>query len=353
MMQMMSEGLTVGAGMAAGAGTNAAADGESYAALATRKEKREKTESYEALIQRLSRKSVEKHFDAYEDIAWDAPEMQIRRDDPRWELSDDSVLGATAWYKSQPQEVRAEIGLGEIVGAMKVGVIFESVLKRGLLEFAATLPNRSPEFRYAYHEVIEEAQHSLMFQEFVNRSEMNPKGLPWREQIGTRFVVRLGRVFPSLFFFFVLGGEEPIDHVQKQTIRSGKNVPPLLKRIMQIHITEEARHLCFARNYLHKNVPGLTFFEKARLAVMVPFILSAMAKMMLEPSPTMIRRYQIPREVVREAFTDNPKHKQTVRDSLRSVADLCIELKLTDWRTAWLWKLLGLGNPLQDKALPA
>lgn len=347
-MQAMTETLTVGTGTAGATGAE-----ESFAALATRKEKREKTESYEALIKRLSVKSVEKHFDAYQDIAWDAPEMQIRRDDPRWELSQDDVLGATDWYKSQPQAVRAEIGLGEIVGSMKVGVIFESVLKRGLLEFAAGLPNRSPEFRYAYHEVIEEAQHSLMFQEFVNRSEMNPKGLRWSERFGTRFVVRLGRVFPALFFFFVLGGEEPIDHVQKQAIRSGKELPPLLKRIMQIHITEEARHLCFARNYLHRNVPTLSFLKKAQLAVMVPFILGAMARLMLEPSPTMIKRYQIPADVIRAAYTNNPKHKQTVRDSLRSVADLCIELKLTDWRTAWLWQLLGLGNPLQAKTLPA
>ena len=320
--------------------------------LATTSERRTRNESYEHLIHRLSVQSVRKHFDAYEDVDWDAPEMALLRDDPRWELPDDDVLGATAWYKSQPQAIRAEIGLGEIVGAMKVGVVFEGVLKRGLLEFASTLPNRAPEFRYAYHEVIEEAQHSLMFQEFVNRSEMNPKGLGWSERLGTRFVMRLGRVFPALFFFFVLGGEEPIDHVQKQTIRSGKDVPPLLKRIMQIHITEEARHLCFARNYLHRNVPQLPYWRKVQLAVMVPFILGEMARLMLEPSPTMIRRYQIPAEVIREAYTSNQKHKQTVRDSLRSVADLCIELKLTDWRTAWLWKLLGLGNPLEGQALP-
>src|SRR5262249_47979467 len=44
---------------------------------------------------------------------------------------------------------------------------FESVLKRGLLEFALRLPDDAPEFRYCYHEVIEEAQHSLFFREFV------------------------------------------------------------------------------------------------------------------------------------------------------------------------------------------
>src|SRR5437667_11712780 len=99
-------------------------------------ERRRKEESYEQLIGRLSVQSVRKHYDAYADIAWDAPEMQIRKDDPRWELPSDDVLGATDWYKAQPQAARAEIGLTTIADSMKMGVAFESVLKRGLLEYA-------------------------------------------------------------------------------------------------------------------------------------------------------------------------------------------------------------------------
>src|SRR5678816_4149809 len=133
---------------------------------------------------------------------------------------------------------------------MKIGVEFESVLKRGLLEYAAKLPSGSREFRYVYHEVIEEAQHSLMFQEFVNRTGFDIKGLAWWQRIGARQVIRFARTFPELFFVFVLGGEDPIDHVQRSLLRSGRPVHPLLKRIMQIHVTEEARHLCFARHYL-------------------------------------------------------------------------------------------------------
>ena len=57
--------------------------------------------------------------------------------------------------------MRARIGLHSIAANMKAGLQFESILKRGLLEYAFLLPDHSPEFRYAYHEVIEEAQHSL------------------------------------------------------------------------------------------------------------------------------------------------------------------------------------------------
>ena len=313
-------------------------------------EQRRDKESYEELIQRLSVQSVRKHYDAYADIDWDAPEMQIARDDPRFELPPDDSLGGTEWYKSQPQSVRAEIGLNAFASAMKMGVVFENVLKRGLLEYAFRLPNRSPEFRYAYHEVIEEAQHSLMFQEFINRSGEGPGRLPWHLELGTRFVVRLGRVFPALFFFFVLGGEEPIDFAQKRALRRGHVPHPLIKRIMQIHITEEARHLCFARNYLQKNVPQLGWFARLRLMIAVPFILGEMARLMLEPSHGTIRRFRIPAAVVREAYSHNREHKRRVRQSLAGVAGLCIQLALVNKRSVWVWRALGLGNPFRYAA---
>src|SRR5437879_6702876 len=109
--------------------------------------------------------------------------MTSDREDPRWELTDDDPLGHTEWYKAQPQGVRARIGLHRIAASMKTGLQFESILKRGLLEYASKLPNGAPEFRYAYHEVIEEAQHSLMFHEFVNRSGVDVTGMPKLSQV--------------------------------------------------------------------------------------------------------------------------------------------------------------------------
>src|SRR5436305_5756961 len=210
------------------------------------------------LLDRLNDLSITKHFDAYVDVPWDDPAFALDPTDPRWELDPEmDQLGATQWYLDLPQHDRARLGCELVASKMKIGLIFESVLKRGLLEYATTLPNRTPEFRYAYHEVIEEAQHSLMFQEFVNRSGFDPPGMPKLMQFGSRQVVKLGRRFPTLFFLFVLGGEDPIDYVQRQALRSEHEIHPLLERIMRIHVTEEARHLSFARHYLKRNVKEL------------------------------------------------------------------------------------------------
>jgi para-aminobenzoate N-oxygenase AurF len=299
-------------------------------------------ETYEGLVQRLSHQSVVKHFDAYADIPWDDPAYQIDADDPRWELSPDDSLGATAWYRSQPAGVRSRIGLHMYATFMKLGVQFESVLKRGLLEYAAKLPNGAPEFRYAYHETIEEAQHSLMFQEFVNRTGFDIGGLSWWQKIGARQVVRFARTFPELFFVFVLGGEDPIDHVQRTLLRGGRPVHPLLKRIMQIHVTEEARHLCFARHYLKRYAPRMGRFKRYLLSRRAPFILAVMAQLMMQPSSEIVRTYGIPPEVIREAYTRNPQHRAKTLEALHKVRHLLVEVGVVTPGAQRLWRWLGI-----------
>lgn len=305
--------------------------------------------SYTATIRRLSEKSVTKHFDAYADIAWDDPALRIDPSDARFELDADTPLGQTEWYRTQPQALRARIGLHTVVAQMKLGIEFESILSRGLLEFANRLPNGAPEFRYAYHEVIEEGQHSLMFQEFVNRSGLRARGMSGPEAFAARRVPGLARRFPELFFLFVLGGEVPIDHEQREALKKRDALHPLLRRVMQIHVTEEARHLCFAKQYLLENVPKLSRFRRFRLRVEAPLIFYGMARQMLEAPATLVREYHIPKAVVREAYTDNPVHHARTLAGLAPVRALCNKLGLIQ---PALWNALGLLPPAEAKRLP-
>jgi len=302
-----------------------------------------KHDAYLELINRLSHQSVVKHFDAYADIEWNHPDFHIDRDDPRWQLEPDDVLGATEWYRSQPAEIRSRIGLHMLANFMKIGVIFEYVLKRGLLEYANRLPTGSPEFRYCYHETIEEAQHSLMFQEFINRTGFKIPGLSGVERRGAEFVVRYARKFPELFFIFVLAGEDPIDYVQRQTLRKNReDIHPLLRRIMQIHVTEEARHMSFARHNLRKRVPELSNTRRRRLAFSAPLILGAMGRLMMEASPQIAREYNIPREVVNAAYRENPVQSLRMREASTKLFSLCAELGLVNFWSVRLWRMMRI-----------
>ncbi len=301
------------------------------------------SDAYFDLIRRLSHQSVVKHFDAYADIDWDNPEFRIDHDDLRWQLEPDDVLGATEWYRAQPAGIRSRIGLRMLANFMKIGVVFEYVLKRGLLDFASRLPSGSPEFRYCYHETIEEAQHSLMFQEFINRTGFSLHGLNGLERRCADFVVRYARKFPELFFVFVLAGEDPIDYVQRQSLRKNReDTHPLFRRIMQIHVTEEARHMSFARHALRKRVPELSRTRRGRLGLCVPLILGVMGRMMMEASPRIAREYNIPREVVDAAYRKNPIHRARMHEASTKLFGLCQELGLVNRWSVRLWRAMRI-----------
>ena len=275
---------------------------------------------YDRLVHRLSVASVDKHYEPYIDIAWEDPAMRIDPADPRWILSSRlDPLGAHPWYQALPPETQARIGLWRVATAMKTGVEFENLLKRGLLAYAFWLPNGSAEFRYAYHEVIEEGHHGMMFQEFVNRTGMPIHGVPNGIRQTAQAIPALGIAFPELFFFFVLGGEDPIDYVQRNTLGAGVEVHPLLERIMRIHVAEEARHLSFARHYLRRRIPKLGPARRSIISVAIPMILYRMSKVMLGASRDMVR-------------------------------ELAVELGLVGPAARRLWKTLGLWPQRGDAA---
>ncbi len=280
---------------------------------------------YQKLLKRLCSAAVVRRYEAYRDIAWDDPGMQVDPDDPRWELPGDHPLGATDWYRAQPPEKRSRIGLNMVAGFCYTGRIFEGVLSRGLLRFAATQPHNSLEYRFAYHEVIEEGHHSLMFQELVNRA-----GLPV-PVVDSDFIQATGRVaeygttFPELLFVYALGGEDPIDYVQREGYRKRSDRHPLIQRISQIHIVEEARHVAFARAYLRVNVPKLSAPKRTEMSLTVPGILGVLSGLMMQPPEHVIETYGIPPGVIDEAFTDNPAHRDLVVASLSKIRALCEE----------------------------
>jgi hypothetical protein len=225
---------------------------------------------------------------------------------------------------------------------MKIGLQFENILKRGLLEYTFGLPNHDPSFRYAYHELIEEAHHGLMFQEFVNRTQFDPPGLAWPERFGAARIVKLGKRFPELFFIFVLGGEDPIDHLQRETLRSGRELHPLFEMIMRHHVTEEARHLSFARHYLKLRVPLLSRARRTVMAIATPIILGTMAQLMMQAPGSLIATFEVPGDVVHAAYRDNPAHRATTRDAVGKVRRLAREIGLVSPVSNRLWKAFGI-----------
>jgi hypothetical protein len=306
-----------------------------------------------SLVHRLNEHSVKKHFDAYLDVDWEAPEHRIEHDDPRFELPSAAGLGATEWYRAQLPETRARIGLHLAAAQLRLGMDFESVLSRGLLELAYASEPGSPELRYAYHEVIEECQHSLMFQELITRSKLPVRGIEGIERWGAKRVPALARTFPELFFLHVLGGEAPIDHHQKRELARKEELHPLFRRVMQIHVTEEARHISFAKSYLRDRVPRLSGLRLLSLRIQTPITLGIMARQMLEAPRWLLDLYRVPAAVRHEAYRADPVHRAQVIEGLRPLRDLCVETGIASPAFVPLWRAWGIWSEPRRPLLPA
>jgi hypothetical protein len=265
------------------------------------------------VIERLNRASVSKRYEAFRDVAWDAPESRIDRHDPRHCLGPENTLGATAWYAALPESQRAELGLEYGCQAFKIGSSFEGVLSRGLLVYSRSLPNRSPEYRYALHEVIEESNHSLMFQQFIDQSGCDPEELGALISWFDRRVVGWATTFPALFFVFVLAGEIFIDYENRERLARRHELHPLLARILQIHVTEEARHVCFAERSLQRHLPELWWPRRTVLRAVLPLIMHGSSSVMSQPTPRLVRKYGIPASVLRAAYGPGSAHRAKMR----------------------------------------
>ena len=304
---------------------------------------------YEAMLQTLSEGSVHVHFDPYEDIDWDAPQMQMDPADPRWVLSRTlDPLGATAWYQAQPLERQIAMGRWRMMNAVKVGGAFESILIRGLMHYAMSLPNGSPEFRYCLHEMTEECNHIQMFQELVNRSGADVPGMRPLFKAASPVIGLLGGYLPVALMVGILAGEEPIDHYQKAMLRERVDVPEALLRAMEIHIAEEARHITFADEYLRLRLPRLSRAEKALISVSFPVTMRWLAGEIMTPPPAFAKRFGVPREVMRDAFWKSPASQRIMASYFGDMRRLCTDVGLMTRAGRRAWKAMGIDGPPSD-----
>lgn len=299
---------------------------------------------YVETLAMLSEGSVRRHFNPYTDIDWDAPDFSVTGDDPRWVVSATEPLGRHPWYLAQPLDKQIAIGMWRAANLVKVAEHFESVLVRGLMQYAFFAPNGSPEYRYCLHESVEECNHSMMFQEMVNRIGLDVPGMPrWLRWLASLAPLAASPL-PNTFFFGVLAGEVPFDHMQTKVLREGTSVHPIVHNIIAIHVAEEARHISFAHEYLRKRVPNLLWFSRFWLSLFVPLVMAVLGRAMVVPSRRFFTEFDIPRPVRKDLQFSAPYSRQPLRDMFADVRMLCHEVGLMNPVALLLWRVCRIGG---------
>ncbi|ETA08527.1 membrane protein [Gordonia alkanivorans CGMCC 6845] len=311
-------------------------------------------QDYGQVLDDLSSASVHRNFDPYVDIDWDAPHMAITENDPRWILSYEvDPIGRHPWYKQLPESKQIEIGMWRQANVAKVGLQFESVLIRGLMQYSFKLPNGAREFRYTTHESKEECNHTLMFQEFVNRVGMDVPGAKVGYRLISPFVPLVSTVFPIVFFFGVLGGEEPIDHIQKDFLRTRARLHPTMAAVMQLHVAEEARHISFAHHFIREQVPQRNRFQRFLLSLMLPLTMRTLCSAIVVPPRSFAKEFDVPREVMKDIFWRSEESKRFLRNVFGDVRMLADQSGLMNPVSRLLWRVLGIsGRPSRFRSEP-
>ena len=201
---------------------------------------------------RLLKGSAKKSYEPIVDIDWDAPLSEDKFFLPPQMLS---LYGTPMWDQMTDQQ-RLDLSRQEFANYISMGIWFENMLNQSLLR---AMMHSSPTSHTTFYELTElgdEARHMLMFGKAIERTGVEPF---WPGKRGARRVNTMALIFRGpMLWIGALVGEEIFDALQRQILEGGDDVQPLVQRVMRIHVTEEARHIQFARDGIRRDVGALS-----------------------------------------------------------------------------------------------
>ena len=200
--------------------------------------------------ERLLKGSVKKSYAPVVDIDWDAP-----LDPDKFFLPPKSVsLYGTPMWDQMTREQQIELSRQEFVNTLSAGIWFENILNQALLRKVMHQDPTSRATHYELTELGDETRHMVMFGKAIEHVGAKPVQPRWFQRV---IINALPLGFKgSVLWVAALIGEEIFDSIQRQMMDDAE-LQPMVQRLMRIHVTEEARHIQFARDGLRKRAPNM------------------------------------------------------------------------------------------------
>ncbi|MFC8128544.1 diiron oxygenase [Streptomyces sp. NPDC057302] len=286
----------------------------------------------EQAADRLLAGSVKRAYDPVIDVDWGAP-----LDPDKFFLPPRLIsLYKTPLWEGMTRAERIELSRHEMANIMGVGIWFENILVQALLRKLLGDDPTSRHTHYALTEMGDECRHMLMFGKLIDTVGARPY---------RKHPVRLAGIKALPFAFrgtmlwvAALIGEEIFDALQRDMM-DDPELQPLVHQVMRIHVTEEARHITYARQGVVRRMANAGPVEKqlaGRLAGLGgPFMDLQFI------NPEMYRRSGLDaREAVRQARS-NPHHRQARIEGFAKLAAFLQENDLLKGQSLSLWRRAG------------
>jgi hypothetical protein len=283
----------------------------------------------EATAERLLRSSLEHSYEPGIDIDWDAPLVEGAWAVPAHRVS----LYGTPLWEALSEEQRHTLAVHEICSIARIGLWFEIILMQMLLRYAYDRDPRRRHIQYALTEIADECRHSIMFARMTERY-----GVP--DYAPRRVTHELGRLFKTVgtgpaMFAGTLFVEEILDQLQREAMRDD-TVQPLTRMVNKIHVTEEARHVRYAREELIRIMPKTNRAQRELARYLAARIAFVVARNLIHRD--VYAAVGIDPAVGHRAALANPHHRETLRWSARKLVPFLREQGIIGGPTEILWR---------------
>jgi hypothetical protein len=283
----------------------------------------------EATAERLLRSSLDHSYEPALDIDWEAPLVEDAWGIPPHRVS----LYGTELWQGLTEEQRRTLSVHELCSIARIGIWFEMILMQMLLRYSYDRDPRRRHVQYALTEIADECRHSVMFARMAERY-----GVP--DYAPRRATHELGRLFKTVasgpaMFAGTLFVEEILDQLQREAMRD-EAVQPLTRMVNKIHVTEEARHVRYAREELVRIMARTNAAQRALARYLSARVAFVVARNLIHRD--VYRSVGIEPDIGRRAALANPHHRHTLRWSARKLVPFLREQGIIGGSTEVLWR---------------
>lgn len=292
-----------------------------------------KTTDREDIAKRLLRGSAKASYDPLIEIDWDAPV-----DPDMWGIRPEriSLYGTHLWERMTDAQ-RKELSRLEVASIATIGIWFETILMQMLVRHTYDNDPTTLHVQYAYTEIADECRHTVMFAKMIEK-------LGWEAHRLDPVAHQLGRLFKTiahgpLIFAGALFVEEVLDQFQREAIPD-EEILPLVRAVARIHVTEEARHMRYAREEFKRDWPRRGALNKAYSRVVLGLVTYYSATRLINPK--VYEQVGLdPKEAYRVAKR-NPRWIDTKTWASRKVVDTLETAGAISGLGRYFWKKAGL-----------
>jgi hypothetical protein len=284
---------------------------------------------------RLLRSTAVRSYDPELDIDWASPAVPGKRFILERRCS---LFGTPLWDRLSRQQ-RLELGKHEAASVASTGIWLEFSLMRVLAKLAYQGDPVSRHVQYALAELAEECRHSTMFARMIEWMGTPRYRPPTRVQAIGNLLLALARG-PAMWGAILIGEEIP-DRFQREQA-GDESIQPLMRMVNRIHITEESRHISYARAELVRSVATITRPELPYHRALLARFAFIVSRSLI--SPLVYRSVGLDPKTARRAALANPHHRETLRFGGEKLVSFLADHGLIGGAGVHLWRrsfLLG------------